>query len=450
MIPVITRRNLLIGASALPIVSLVSESTFAMTVDQAKRYLRERETALRVAERRYAQGTIPYANVRARQREVEEARAALARAQGRPSSGQSSASSDSSDSGGGGSQVTVRNSSEFSAALRNASAGQRIVLDNGTYSGTFTIDASGRSGAPIIIAAANALSPAVQSALTIRGNYVEVRGLSFRNATVRVSGNNCVVSRNDFSGGSGRITAAAAGNLEISYNEFTGWSGRCVDINPRSNGITATGYHVHRNYFHRPGGGTVGIALGQQTGHTNVNMNSIVEYNLFSDCGMEQVINVKSSGNTIRYNTMTNSGWFMNRHGSENRFIGNWIEGSRGGIWLSDQGGEALDNRLIGNCSMWVLGGDITPSQVRSQHGGYPRAENTRLINNRTDSRTRIGVVMSSWSPRMPAIGTRVEGHHGRINLETQQSTAVIGSTSSAGAGQGARQLGRSAVGPQA
>jgi hypothetical protein len=84
--------------------------------------------------------------------------------------------------------VAVKNATELRAALSTAKAGDVITLADGTYSGSFTLSASGTADDPIVVrgGAGAILDGAACSGcniLEVYGSYVHVEGLTMRNAT---------------------------------------------------------------------------------------------------------------------------------------------------------------------------------------------------------------------------------------------------------------------------
>ena len=415
--------------------------------------LRMAEVRLRVARDRYAKGQISLRNVEARESEVEDARAALNAAKNgtsAPQAGKGNSNTNGNTSGGGSSQtVTVSDGNQLAYALDRARPGTRIILANNSYSrgGNFVINVDGTSANPIRIEAASTGGASIRSTLQIRGNHVHVSGCKFDGAAVRIErADNCRVSKCTFKGSNGTLVIHGSSNAEVDYNEFSGWSGRCIDFAPVLNGKVGTNPHIHHNYMYSPaGGGQVAISIGQQTGHHSINIRAVVEYNLLEKCKMEQVIRIKSSQNTIQYNTMINCGGMVNRHGRNNKYIGNWLEGCNG-LVLSDYNCEGRGNKLI-DCSggLQVMAGDITPSQVEQQEGGHPRSENCQVIGNDANF-MRLGRTYGSWKRTLPAVGTTVSGHKGKIGRGSESGTS-INSSGASGAGNMARKLSRGQVG---
>ncbi len=444
----LTRRLLLLGTAALPILNVgVGNGAQAATVADLRQLVRQRENALRVTKRRYAEGTIPYANVQARERELAEARAMLAQAEGgraastqqsnQSKSAKSQPSTNTATSSSGGA-ATVRNGSQLQQALSSAGPGRRIVLASGNYSGTFAVRASGRANAPIVIVG-NPSNVTLQSSLTIHGDHVHVQGISFRNTQLTVRGNNCRVVGNRFSQSSGRLRLQGAGSVHVANNEFDGWSsGYAVEIDPFNSG-RGRNPRIDSNLFNNSR--SIPITVGLQPSHSRLAVGARITNNLFINCRHSQIINIKSSKNVIEKNTLIGGGGaFLNRHGTDNSFIANWLEDC-GGLWLSDQNCKADGNRLV-RANLLVLAGDITPKQVTKQSGGHPRAENALLTNN-TATVVRVGV---SWGWKLPALNTNVSTHRGSVRREREQNSR-IGSTSSGNGGSVARRLNRNQVG---
>ncbi len=422
-----------------------NQSASSGDVARLEQNLRERETALRVAQERYDQGRIPYANVQARQREVDEARAALARATGGSSGGSNQSASPSSDGNNRGT-VHVSNASQLDNACRNAAPNMRIVLANGQYNrnGGFQVRTNGNGSNPIRIEAANRGGATLGSPLTIYGNHVQVSGLTMSRATLQVFGDNCRVSRCTFINCRTALSARGASNIEIDYNEFRNFSHRGIDLDPVYGNQPGHQPYVHHNHL-RDGSRSADFALGvgHQPSHTARQVKARIEYNLIENCDFDQIILLKCSDNQVRYNTVLNSGAIYVRHGRNNLISENYANNSKG-IWLSDIGNEARNNRME-NSQILVLGGDILSRDLQSQSGGFPRAENARLTNNFAH-RTVIGRVFSRSNSRLAATGTVVNGHNGRIDRETQQNTQISNANASS-AGNGARRVSASEVG---
>lgn len=106
-----SRRSMLLGSAAVSLLSLGGGNAGAMSVSAAEQHVRERQAALRIAKQRYAKGKIPYANVKARERELAQAEANLRKLR----------------NGGGGSSSPSRSQSTSSGSSGNVGALQEEV-----------------------------------------------------------------------------------------------------------------------------------------------------------------------------------------------------------------------------------------------------------------------------------------------------------------------------------
>ena len=365
----------------------------------------------------------------------------------------STASSDTQESSGdpevSGRTIRVSSSSQLRSALASAGPGNRIELANGTYSGNFAITTSGTKSNPILIESASRLGAELRSDLDIRGDHVVVSGLSFKSAAVNLRAHNCRVTRCYFNGGGTTISVRGADNAEIDHNEITNWSGRGVDFDPEEERRQGLRPHIYRNYFHDSKGASdnTAIGIGQHSRHHSFMVGALVEYNLCINIPGYKGIFCKSSGNTIRYNTMIDCQGMVNRHGYKNKYIGNWLENSLDLI-INDDDCLAEGNKLI-NCKngLRIMAGNITSSQVPSQNAGYPYADGCQIINNET-SLIQVGMTYSGWKRTYPALNTILSGNTGRVKLQTERGTKIASSGQSS-AGKAAVKLRPNQVGPR-
>lgn len=345
--------------------------------------------------------------------------------------------------------VTVYNSSDLQRALANAQPGHRIVVRNGSYSGTFRLTKSGTSGSKIIIEAASQQQAVIRSSMLITGNHVVVSGLTFTGGHLTVKGADCRITRCLLKGGPS-INARGTARIEIDHNELTGWSSRGIDCDPYHEGKTGYYVHVHHNYLHssRKGNDLPGISVGRHTGHHKRPVKAIIEYNLLENCPGGQTIRLKSSDNIVRNNTLINCESVSNRFGLNNKFINNWLEGCRA-LRLRDINCVAEGNKLINCIEGLVVGaGDVTSAQLSSKRDRHPTSDRCQLINNDAN-RTIIGRTYSDFKPVLPAMNTVVRGHKGPIIYGAQRGTNIVSSSQSSSKA-GARKLKRSDVGLRA
>ncbi|QNK59596.1 chondroitinase-B domain-containing protein [Paenibacillus sp. PAMC21692] len=273
----------------------------------------------------------------------------------------------SSGSGSEGTVVEVSNSTQLAAELATASAGKTIVLANGTYSRTspFTVlNKNGTANAPIVIKAKNRGQAIISGASGFRvenSSHVVLDGLKFTNtingAVVLEGSNHVRVTRNAFalpsSGGDLmwlQVRGANSHHNRIDRNDF----GPKSDTNPliayegQSGSGQISQYDIiEYNYFHDVGpwvtNGKETIRLGL-SGLTLSHGYNTIQYNVFENCdGEPEIVSVKSSSNTIRFNTFrTSKGSLTLRHGHNNSVYGNFFLGDGA---ESDQEGI----RLFGN-----------------------------------------------------------------------------------------------------
>lgn|GEM_PF-1419425 len=349
---------------------------------------------------------------------------------------------------GCGRTVSVNSNSSLSSAVSNALPGDCIVLANGSYAG-FTISRDGASNAPIVIRAANRGGATISSGIirlnhtsfvtiegltmTTSGSTQTVDGESFPVGVWIDGGDNCRITRNTF-----RLTGQATGtqwimvggnsNLNrIDHNEFGPntvdnvhyifvrgqreiagvtpdplrdrgpWSEGNGPVNPN----IARNTQIDHNYFHDMASGTAEAIVLGGLGITGDYQNtaSIVESNLFVHCdGDPETVSIKSSGNTIRYNTILNSaGGIVSRSGNQSQIIGNFIRGGATGIRIHERDHTVYNNYVenmtdypfnIGNGNFYDQTGFTHAQVVRARV-----AHNTFVtINNRP--------VIIGWSSR--------------------------------------------------
>lgn len=296
----------------------------------------------------------------------------------------------------------VSNNSGLSSALASVNPGDSIVMANGNYSG-FTATRSGTAANPILIQAANQGQATVNSGIislssvgwvTVQGLNVTTTGGSYSADSTSVlvllgmnRATNCRLTRCIFDPPTNTLPkntffsylSGTCLSNRIDHCEF-GWytNSGCHSVRTSGNvtisGITppsdrtpwAFGYGpynpnmarytwIDHNYFHdhhtpaSNGGETIQLGAIGDTGDYQ-NIYSVVEYNLFVNCdGDPEIISVKSSANTIRYNTVrTSSAVFSLRAGNGDTVYGNYFmcNGSGGGIKSSEHDHKIYDNYI--------------------------------------------------------------------------------------------------------
>jgi hypothetical protein len=263
--------------------------------------------------------------------------------------------------------VTVTSSAALASAIGSARPGDCIVLADGKYSFP-TIQAKGSADKPIVIRAANTLGALVATGnLSLQGAaYVQVQGLHWTSSGNISLGNcdHCRISRL-------RIERQENGQ-EIDWVTVSGTSHDCRidhnDFGPQrqiGNMIMLSGAgaqavqrtRIDHNFIHdvqyAGGNGWETIRAGL-SGWTFSRANTVIEHNLFLRANDDpETISIKSSDNTIRFNTMrATAGQFTLRHGNRSSVYGNYIFGdgvaSSGGIRVCGGGHKIFNNYIEG------------------------------------------------------------------------------------------------------
>jgi poly(beta-D-mannuronate) lyase len=330
--------------------------------------------------------------------------------------------------------ISVNSNSTLSAALSNAQPGDCIVLANGSYSG-FTISRDGASANPITIRAANRGAANITSGV-IRFNqtsFVTVEGLNITTAggsqsidgsTQKVAvlfdgADNCRLTRSTLrlSGHTGGTHWVMLGgnsrfnridHCEFGPNSVTGchliWPrgnptiagvtpNPTVDRGPWSNGQgpfnpnMARNTQIDHNYFHdhlpttTNGGETIVLGGVGMTGDYQDTF-SVVEFNLWENCwGDGELISVKTSSSTIRYNTVRRSGGgFVSRAGNKTHIHGNFMlqDGRTGssGVRIHEKDHRIYNNYFEETASDPIQIGDGDPyDQSSFSHAQVVRAQ---------------------------------------------------------------------------
>ena len=254
----------------------------------------------------------------------------------------------------GTSVVNVASSSALSSALSSASAGQKIVLANGTYSGDFSISSkNGTAAAGISIEAATQGSAVFSSGstFTIKNSaYVTLKGLAFpfeldegNLVQFRGSSHHCRVTRCLFgptsvgSPGSSKSPFVYMGDttnhIRIDHCEMRN------KANP-GNSILGDGnfdtfnpvrwIRIDHNYIHdispEVDNEKEPIRLGVSTMSKKFS-NSVIERNVFEACICEpEIVSTKACGVRVSGNTVLQSiGGLVVRHGTNSIMSDNYI-----------------------------------------------------------------------------------------------------------------------------
>jgi poly(beta-D-mannuronate) lyase len=303
--------------------------------------------------------------------------------------------------------VPVSSDSQLASALSAAQPGDCIMLANGTYSG-LTVTRSGANGSPIVIQAANLLGATISSGMIhlVKTSFVTVSGLTIttNGSTQTIDGESfgvgvwfeatqhCRLTRSRLSmGGAATNTqwvmlSGASDSNEVDHNEFgpntvhgnhyvwprgnrtipgvtppsdrTSWANGNGPVNPNMTRHTLIDF----NYFHDQGVGSAETMVLGAIGVTGDYQDTFttVENNLFVNSdGDPEVISVKSSSNTVRYNTLRTCGGVLSaRSGNNNSFYGNFVLGGgksgSGGVKLNEKN-HVVYNNYIENVNQYPI-----------------------------------------------------------------------------------------------
>ncbi len=303
--------------------------------------------------------------------------------------------------------ITVASVEALQNAINHAKPGDVILLKDGIYTTTadILISATGTKSQPISIAAANAGAAEITGGggfnLVSPAAYVIIRGFRFTHASSRAkcsAGTRfCEWTGNTFeTPGTGEYLTIAGSDHQVDYNTFQNKDslGRFIAIRGSDKQI-AERLWIHHNYFktqknqgNRNGAEALQFGL---SGFSLSSSNSIVEHNLFEDCdGENELISIKASRVTIRYNTVRNCpAQFTLRHGNFNQVYGNYFINTPGLRIFGDD--HLIHSNHFENCSIAINigngGAEVADGAPLTSHDRPDRviiAFNT-LVNNKSN-----------------------------------------------------------------
>ena len=303
------------------------------------------------------------------------------------------------------SKITVTSLAELQAAINKARPGDIILLADGVYTAEtdITVGCSGTEAKPIIIAAKNFWASEITGkggiSLVSPAAYVIIKGFLFTHAASKArSGAGtrfCRWTHNIFeTPGDGEDLTIAGNDQQVDYNTFRNKKamGRFLAIRGVGSQI-AERLWIHHNYFksHTDQGGKNGAEAFQfgLSGFSLSSSKSMVENNLFEDCaGENELISIKASGVTLRYNTIRNCpAQFTLRHGNSCSVYGNYFINTPGLRIFGDD--HVIHSNYFENCSMGInIGngdGEVADGAHLTSHDRHDRiliAYNT-LVNNK-------------------------------------------------------------------
>jgi parallel beta-helix repeat protein len=179
---------------------------------------------------------------------------------------------------------------------------------------------------------------------------------------------------------SGNWVTVTGNDVEVDHNTFQNKSteGVFLQISGHGDSAMAQRTRVHHNYFHdhtfSGDNGGESIRLGYSYRQLS-SANATIEYNLFERAnGDSEAISVKSSDNTVRYNTIRDSrGSIVLRHGNRNLVEGNLMLGNTAGIRFYDNDHVIINNVIQGGTGQIIAGsGDVADDTTGSTAHARP------------------------------------------------------------------------------
>ncbi|WP_406099274.1 polysaccharide lyase 6 family protein [Streptomyces sp. NBC_01013] len=289
--------------------------------------------------------------------------------------------------------IPVSSLAALQSAINAAAPGDRIVVADGTYTvpsgSALTITGkNGTEAAPITIVSKSrggAVLRGERGFVLSGSSHITVSGFSFRQSTTLEIPADCSairLTRNDFQfadSGDPYWVVVRADDTKIDRNHFHDKTTAGIFIVVDGPGSTdmAQNLHILRNHFsdHSFTGSNGGepIRLGV-SGRALSGAHAVVEYNLFERCdGDPEAISVKSSDNTIRYNTVRDSrGGIVLRHGNRSTVEGNHLIGGTDGVRIYGNDHRIVNNYLSGLSGRALVVGSGT---TRDHHEGETEDE---------------------------------------------------------------------------
>ena len=277
--------------------------------------------------------------------------------------------------------VSVSSASALREAIEEARPGETIELADGTYDiGGLSVRKGGVEGYPVTIRAKTI------GGVTLTGGssfslkkvaYVTIEGFVFESTDVTAvkteSASHARITRNVFRlnetgslkwvviGGSFDLTEPFSDHNRIDHNRFEDKAelGNFVTIDGSAppNALASQHDRIDHNHFLRTGPRATNEKEAVRVGWSAMSLSSgftVVEHNLFEECdGDPEVISVKVSDATVRYNTFRRSqGTLSIRHGDRTRVEGNVFLGEgragTGGIRFYGDDHTIINNVMTG------------------------------------------------------------------------------------------------------
>jgi len=342
--------------------------------------------------------------------------------------------------------MSVSSGDSLRNALLGARAGDTITVNAGTYTGDYTLIASGAVDNPITVKS-NGQVIIKDSLFTLTGNYTVLTGMIFDNGMVTVTGNNNRVTRNTFRNGAVGYNSSklhSAVNLQgiasynrVDHNFINNWLRRAIrNTQTKEN---TWGNRVDHNYLLDMTGstGNSGEAFQVGTGHSDVTNypGTVFEYNLVDNFSLEgELVSLKSNMNVLRYNTFKNASGSViaSRTGSYSEFKNNTLINVKQFSIYGDH--NSLIGNKLDNSDMNIRSGDCVVSELYTNDtyaGCHPAAQETLIIGNQFINGAKIrmgqkGTGNKEWPDRNFPVKNTTLGLNGDVTI-TEEGLGAIG-----------------------
>jgi len=340
--------------------------------------------------------------------------------------------------------VQVANAGALGGAISGAKAGDCLVLADGDYPAP-TIAAKGTADAPIVLRAANKLKANFNGVVKLdNASYVVLEGFTFPGASgtsIGGTADHVRVTRSRYFTGAANFDGTAHDN-RVDHCEFgpKNTDGNLV----RPTGMS-TNTRIDHNYLHdvSPAGGngreTIRLGCCGATFDYH-DTGNIVEHNLLVNCsGEAEMVSIKSSANTFRYNTVRNSaGNISLRAGRHNIIYGNYVfgTGNQGGIRMYEDDHKIYNNYIATGSALIANRADAIHAAVKNAqivHNTFLGSVNLTgtgnvFANNITSAAPSIGGATGGGNLTADAAGLMKLGEVMAITATSKAVDAAMGS----------------------
>jgi poly(beta-D-mannuronate) lyase len=350
--------------------------------------------------------------------------------------------------------LRIASSGALSDALGSVTVGTTLLLADGTYDGDFTVrGVTATPEAPVVVRAANPGKAVIASgsAIVVKNSaHVVVAGLTFTSGASTLlkleASNNVRVTHNTFDRGAGGeesskwlyVGGADSHDNRIDHNSFANKTdpGNYLTLDGSPTQVSQHD-RIDHNRFAKIGPRAENEKEAVRLGWSDISMSSgftVFEWNLLEECdGDPEVVSVKASDMTVRYNTVRRSQGVMSlRHGDRNSMYGNVVLGEgrpgTGGIRIYGADNRVFNNYVAGttgtgyDSALSLDGGDAEPGGGLDKHH---RVDNALVVfNTLVDNAT--GIVIGENYPK-PPVNPTVENNLLADSGDVRQVTTATG-----------------------